>query len=84
MWTGAGQDRIRCLPAGDGVEAVRTDFGALRFSPHRHDVYTIGLTTHGVQAFRYRGIERRSLPADAFVLHPDELHDGRPGDTRAF
>jgi len=75
---------MRRLPAGDGVEAVRTDFAALRFSPHRHDVYTIGLTTHGVQAFRYRGAERRSLPSEAFVLHPDELHDGRPGDERAF
>jgi hypothetical protein len=31
----------------------------------------------GVQAFEYRGAVEHSLPGQVFVLHPDELHDGR-------
>ena len=54
------------------------------FAPHRHDTYAIGLTLAGVQAFTYRGEIRRCMPGEAFVLHPDEKHDGRPGDERGF
>ena len=28
------------------------------FEPHRHDVYAVGITTAGVQTFRYRGSRR--------------------------
>lgn len=54
------------------------------FAPHRHDVYTFGLTTRGVQCFDYRGGARHALPGDLVVLHPDELHDGRPGTVDGF
>lgn len=54
------------------------------FSPHRHDTYTLGLTLSGVQCFDYRGTTRHALPGDAVVLHPDELHDGRPGTDVGF
>ena len=54
------------------------------FAPHRHDVYTFGLTTQGVQCFDYRGGARHALPGDLVVLHPDELHDGRPGTVAGF
>jgi AraC-like DNA-binding protein len=42
------------------------------------------VTLQGVQAFRYRGAARRSGPGQAFVLHPDELHDGRPGTAAGY
>src|SRR5207253_6753147 len=29
---------------------------------HRHDIYAIGVTEEGVQAFEYRGTVERSLP----------------------
>ena len=42
------------------------------------------ITIAGVQAFRYRGAGRQSLPGEVFVLHPDETHDGRAGTQPAF
>lgn len=67
-----------------GVEAMRATFDGVAFSPHRHDTYAVGYTETGVQAFRYRGAARQSLAGQSFVLHPDELHDGRPGDGGRF
>jgi AraC-like DNA-binding protein len=63
---------------------MRAAFRGKAFSAHRHDTYGIGLTTLGVQAFSYRGETRQSTSGHAFVLHPDEMHDGRAGDARAF
>jgi hypothetical protein len=63
--------------AADGVELFRARLRGRPFSRHRHDVYAIGVTEEGVQAFGYRGTVERSLPGQVFVLHPDELHDGR-------
>ena len=61
----------------DGVELFRARLRGRPFSRHRHDVYAIGVTEEGVQAFDYRGTVERSLPGQVYVLHPDELHDGR-------
>ena len=61
----------------DGVELFRARLRGHPFSRHRHDVYAIGVTEEGVQAFEYRGTVEHSLPGQVFVLHPDELHDGR-------
>jgi AraC-like DNA-binding protein len=47
-------------------------------------VYAIGVTEEGVQAFGYRGTTERSLPGQVFVLHPDELHDGRADGPGMF
>ncbi len=54
------------------------------FAPHRHDVYAIGLTTGGVQTFRYRGSRRVCLPGQLHVLHPDETHDGAAATDDGF
>src|SRR5260370_42655073 len=61
----------------DGLELFRARLRGRPFSPHRHDVYAIGVTEEGVQAFNYQGTVERSLPGQVFVLHPDEMHDGR-------
>jgi AraC-like DNA-binding protein len=61
----------------DGVELFRAHLRGRPFKRHRHDVYAIGVTEEGVQAFAYRGTVERSLPGQVYVLHPDELHDGR-------
>jgi AraC-like DNA-binding protein len=84
---GAVGDGLECLcdPAEwvdatrpvDGVELFRARLRGRPFSRHRHDVYAIGVTEEGVQAFDYRGTVERSLPGQVYVLHPDELHDGR-------
>lgn len=68
----------------DGVELFRARLRGRPFSRHRHDVYAIGVTEEGVQAFGYRGTVERSLPGQVFVLHPDELHDGRADGPGVF
>jgi AraC-like DNA-binding protein len=68
----------------DGVELFRARLRGRPFSRHRHDVYAIGVTEEGVQAFGYRGTVERSLPGQVFVLHPDELHDGRADGPGMF
>ncbi len=54
------------------------------FEPHRHDTYAIGITTAGVQTFRYRGANRVCLPGQLHILHPDETHDGAAGTSDGF
>jgi AraC-like DNA-binding protein len=74
--------RIRSVQAG--VELAAARFVDHRFSPHRHDTYAVGCTLGGVQSFSYLGAGRHSLAGDVFVLHPDELHDGRPGTGAGY
>lgn len=71
-------------PAPLPFDRFRADLVDTAFSPHRHDTYTFALTVRGVQAFDYRGETRHSLPGAAVVLHPDELHDGRPVTEGGF
>lgn len=66
------------------VERVTNRVVGAAFSPHRHDTYTVALTTSGVQAFNYRGAMRHSLPGHVLILHPDELHDGHCWDDAGF
>src|SRR5690242_11365198 len=68
----------------DGVELFRARLRGRPFSRHRHDVYAIGVTEEGVQAFDYRGTVEHSLPGQVYVLHPDELHDGRADGPDPF
>lgn len=67
-----------------GLEVVETSKLKTGFAPHRHDSYVIGVTCHGVQSFRYRGQHHHALPGQAFVLHPDETHDGGPGTPDGY
>jgi len=75
----ARRDRFRVDAVRPGVERGEASFNGSAFAPHRHDTYALGLTLDGVQWFRYRGVETRCLAGQAFVLHPDELHDGHAG-----
>jgi AraC-like DNA-binding protein len=70
-------------PGGD-LDRIEACFSGAAYAPHRHDRYAVCITLRGVQSFDYRGETRRSGPGQLVVLHPDELHDGRAGDERAF
>jgi AraC-like DNA-binding protein len=59
-----------------GLERAEVHLTTCGFAPHRHDTYGIGLTTSGVQTFRYRGMRHVCLPGQMHILHPDETHDG--------
>lgn len=67
-----------------GFERAEANFATMRFAPHRHDSYAIGITLRGVQSFGYRGTTQHSETGCAFVIHPDELHDGRAGTDEGF
>lgn len=75
---------MRIAPSSPGLERIEAQFSGHGFDPHRHDTYAVGFTMRGVQAFRYRGAATHSVPGQVFVLHPDELHDGRAGTGDGF
>lgn len=75
---------IRHSRAPGAIDRIEACFSGRAYAPHRHDSYAIGITLTGVQQFDYRGATRNSQAGEIVVLHPDELHDGRAGDDRAF
>jgi AraC-like DNA-binding protein len=77
-------DWVSSSRPGEGVELLRAWFGGRAYERHRHDTYAISVTEAGVQTFDYRGRVERSLPGQVVVLHPDEMHDGRPGTDAGF
>ena len=79
-----GSSFVVTTRAAPGIETMRAMLFGHAFSSHRHDTYAIGATALGVQIFRYRGAARHSIGGCAFVIHPDEVHDGRAGDERGF
>ncbi|GGS51469.1 AraC family transcriptional regulator [Planobispora rosea] len=81
---GAGGQRLRFGSGAAGIERLEASLVGEGFAPHRHDTYAIGMTLAGVQTFRYRGEWRHCLPGDWHVLHPDEVHDGKPGTDEGF
>ncbi len=82
--TPSWRDQVVPSPPAAGFDRLRARFRRRAFAPHAHETYAIGITRGGVQRFRYRGARRHSLPGQAFVLHPDETHDGQPGDARGY
>lgn len=77
-------DSIRLGPRAYGIERAEVHLSTYAYAPHRHDTYAIGITTAGVQTFRYRGSRRVCLPGQLHVLHPDETHDGAAGTDDGF
>ena len=78
------RDSIRFGTRAPGLERAEVHLSTCAFEPHRHDTYAIGVTTSGVQTFRYRGERRICLPGQLHVLHPDETHDGAAGTDDGF
>ncbi len=79
-----GGDHLRLAAPRHGVGRAEVYLAEGAYAPHRHDRYVIGFTTRGVQTFDYRGATRRAREGEAFLLHPDERHDGRPGTEAGF
>ncbi len=77
-------DRVTIASGIQGIERLEAYLHGQAFSPHRHDVYAIGITLSGVQTFGFRGQQWHCLPGECHILHPDELHDGRAGTEAGF
>jgi AraC-like DNA-binding protein len=61
-----------------GLQRAEVVLHDTAFARHRHAEYALGITTGGVQTFRYRGARQVCLPGQLHLLHPDEPHDGAP------
>ncbi|GAB3232404.1 AraC family transcriptional regulator [Glycomyces halotolerans] len=83
-FTGEQGFTFKAGAASGGVERWEVGLDRVGFSRHRHDRYAIGVTLTGVQRFFYRGTHHECLPTQWQVLHPDEIHDGMPGDGGGF
>lgn len=75
---------IRPGTGADGLQRLAAYFATDGFAPHRHVTYGIGVTTSGVQAFRYRGERHLCLSGQMHILHPDETHDGTTATEAGF
>lgn len=64
-----------------GVGRMRAQLQKTGYRTHSHDTYTISLVDGGVQEFAYRRSVHRCAAGQVSVLHPDEMHDGRPGSS---
>jgi AraC-like DNA-binding protein len=78
------RDSIRFGSGAPGVERAEVFLSSLAFEPHRHDTYALGITTAGVQTFRYRGSRHICLPGQLHILYPDETHDGAAATGDGF
>jgi AraC-like DNA-binding protein len=75
----AGQvDVLRFGRETAGLQRAEVQLRDTAFARHRHAEYALGITTGGVQTFRYRGAREICLPGQLHLLHPDEPHDGAP------
>jgi AraC-like DNA-binding protein len=61
-----------------GLQRAEVQLRDTAFARHRHGEYALGITTGGVQTFRYRGARQVCLPGQLHLLHSDEPHDGAP------
>jgi AraC-like DNA-binding protein len=77
-------DRISVETTAHGIERADVYLARQSFDLHRHETYGLGMTTTGVQTFRYRGARHVSLPGQLHFLHPDEGHDGAPATDGGF
>ncbi|WP_444628928.1 helix-turn-helix domain-containing protein [Halomonas sp. AOP22-C1-8] len=78
------RDWTRVSKSTARIERMEAFFSGHGFTPHRHDTYALGITLNGVHGFNYRKSLRYSLPGNAVVIHPDELHDGEAGTEEGF
>ncbi|MDO9711173.1 AraC family transcriptional regulator [Paracraurococcus lichenis] len=80
-----GERRIRLhRDPATGIETIEAFFPGHAYDPHRHEDWLVGVTHHGVQAFRCRGRRWRSTPGRVILLEPEEVHDGEADDAAGF
>ncbi len=84
MCAAVAHPHLHIVQLSQGIEIATATELVAPFQPHQHDCYVIGLTTTGVQSFRYRGVQLHALSGQAFAIHPGELHDGRPGTEESY
>jgi len=61
----------------DNLEILHAAYMKHAFARHAHKTFAIGLIECGASAFFARGTTHTATASDIFIIHPDEIHDGR-------
>lgn len=61
------------------LECLDAHYVTHAFAPHLHEDYVIGMTSAGVERYRYRGAWHYATPGTLAVLNPGEVHTGEAG-----
>jgi hypothetical protein len=61
----------------DNLEILHATYMRHVFTRHAHETFAIGLIEHGASEFFARGTTHTATASDIFIIHPDEIHDGR-------
>jgi AraC-like DNA-binding protein/quercetin dioxygenase-like cupin family protein len=68
-----------------GVNFFKASFNAAHvFSRHTHDEYAIAVIERGAPTFTCRGAARLAPPGSFLLINPDEPHEGRSENGRAY
>ena len=72
-------------PILSGVDFFRASFTAAHvFSRHTHSQYSIAVIERGAPTFTCRGAARLAPPGSFLLINPDEPHEGRSANDRAY
>jgi AraC-like DNA-binding protein/quercetin dioxygenase-like cupin family protein len=68
-----------------GVNFFKASFTAAHvFSRHTHDEYSIGVMEQGAPTVTCRGAAHLAPPGSFLLINPDETHEGRSANGRAY
>ncbi len=62
------------------MECLSATFITHEFAPHAHDTFSIGAIEAGSQISTIKGERSQTGPGDLYLINPDEVHDGHPGN----
>lgn len=58
------------------TELLHATYVTHSFAPHTHEGYAIGVISHGVESFRYRGATHHATGGSVVLVNPGEVHTG--------
>lgn len=65
----------------DAMECLSATFRTHAYAPHAHETFSIGAIETGSQVARIRGTRAESGPGHLYLIDPEVVHDGVPGQA---
>ncbi|MFI6346261.1 AraC family transcriptional regulator [Streptomyces sp. NPDC050560] len=62
-----------------GVDLLRARYVRKTFPRHTHETFVIAAISHGVEVFKYRGVDQYAGPGALALVNPESVHTGRAG-----
>ncbi len=69
---------MRRLDRCGGLDVLQATYHRHSFPPHVHDTFVIELVEQGVDEFTCERGSHRAYAGDIVLIHPGEVHNGRP------